>query len=108
VFGLALTSLAQNFPLINSAVVDYPNTTLTLSDRNFGSSPVVNLGSTPLGVQSSSAIQIVATFPTVSPPSSFAAGDYFLTLRFSNGSAAVFTATLGAVERIAIFKITRG
>ncbi|PYV37464.1 MAG: hypothetical protein DMG06_27990 [Acidobacteria bacterium] len=96
IFVFATIAGAQNFPLVSSAVVDYGNNTLTLSGSNFGSAPVVKLGSTALGVQSSSATQIVATFPSASPASRFAPGSYFLTVGFSNGRTAVFDVAMGA------------
>src|SRR5947209_3814585 len=74
---------AQSLPLIKSAVVDTVNKTLTLTGSNLGLGPVVTLGSVTLGVQSSTATQIVTTFPGTSL-SSFTPGDYFLTVKFTN------------------------
>ncbi len=88
--------LGAQIPLIKSAVVDTVNKKLTLAGSNLGLSPVVTLGSVPLGVQSSTATQIVATFPSASPPSSFTPGDYFLTVSFSNHTISIFEVTLGA------------
>lgn len=96
---------AKTFPLIDSAVVDYANNTLTFSGSNFGPGPVVTLGSVALGVRTSSATRIVATFPTASPPSSFAPGSYVLRVRFSENrreddereNLTFFDVTLGAV-----------
>src|SRR5579872_3145964 len=93
---LAAVLGAQSLPLIKSAVVDTVNKTLTLSGSNLGLGPVVTLGSVPLGVQASTPTQIVATFPSASPPSSFTPGDYFLTVVFSNHTISIFEVTLGA------------
>jgi hypothetical protein len=88
---------ADGIPLINSAVVDYTVKTLTISGTGFGASPAITLGTVPLGRQSATSTQIVATFPSQSPPSAFAPGDYFLKVTFSSTSLAIFTVTLGAV-----------
>lgn len=92
----AILGSAQSFPTINSAVVDYVNTTLTVSGANFGVGPVVTLGTVRLAVQSSSSSQIVATFPSAEPPSSFIPGSYFLRVVFSGGALAIFDVALGA------------
>jgi hypothetical protein len=95
---LAAGAYADGFiPIINSATVNYLNGTITISGVNFGTTPVVKLGTTTLTVQGApTATQIVATF-TSPPLSSFAAGTYFLNVTFKNGTLAIFTLALGAI-----------
>jgi hypothetical protein len=71
-------------PILDSAQVNYVAGALTLVGSGFGSSPKITLGTTALTVASSNATQIVANFPTGSPPSSFNPGNYLLTVSFTN------------------------
>jgi hypothetical protein len=83
-------------PLIISATVDYTHGTLTVSGQNFGSSPLVMLNSLTFPTLSPGSGQIVASFPSGSPPSSFTPGTYFLTLQFKNQLPSIFTVDIGA------------
>jgi hypothetical protein len=94
---LTSAAQAQSFPLINSATIDYTTKTITIAGTNFGSSPAVTFDAMALTVQTATNTQIVAAFPSASPPSSFTPGTYFLNIRFSNGRIAVFAVALGAV-----------
>jgi hypothetical protein len=95
---LASSLHAQFIPIINKAVVDYKSNTITITGTNFPSGPAVTLGSTALTTQpGATSTQIVAAFPTTSPPSSFTPGTYFLEGRFSNHEITVFTVALGTV-----------
>src|ERR1035437_5560258 len=76
-----------NSPQTNSAIVDYVNKTLTLSGVNYGLTPVVTLGRVALVVQSSSSTQLVTTFPSALPLSSFTPGTYSVTVSFKGGQA---------------------
>ena len=87
---------AAGLPLVISANVNYTRNTLTISGRNFGSSPIVTLDSIKFPTQSSSSNEIVADFPSVTPPSRFAPGTYFLTLQFRNQVPAAFAVDIGA------------
>jgi hypothetical protein len=69
---------------------------LTISGQNFGSNPVVTLDNSNFATVSASASQIVAIFPSGSPPSSFTPGTYFLTLQYKNQLPAIFTVDIGA------------
>src|SRR5690349_401605 len=75
---------AANPPLIVSATVDYAKKTLTISGRNFGTAPVVTLGSIAFPTQSSASTRVVARFPAGRTPSSFVPGTYYLTVQFRN------------------------
>jgi collagen triple helix repeat protein/IPT/TIG domain-containing protein len=99
-FFLSSLARAQSFPIINSAVVDYGNKTITIVGTNFELDPVVTLGGVTLAVQTATSTQVVATFPSASPPSGFTPGTYSLNLSFSpegNEDSAVFAVALGAV-----------
>ncbi|MBV9304012.1 MAG: hypothetical protein JOY62_11280 [Acidobacteriaceae bacterium] len=107
----ALYSAAASDPLIDSVDVNYNANTLTISGSNllgyYGAGVFsVSLPNTNLTVSSDSPTSIVASFPAGQPPSSFAPGDYRLTVVFkkANGTAdaaagheANFDVTLGAV-----------
>jgi hypothetical protein len=86
---------AQLIPIINSTTVNYGNNTLTVSGTGFGLSPTIKLGSVTLTAQTATATQIVAAFPTASPPSGFLPGTYFLNITFSNRLIAIFTVAIG-------------
>jgi Protein of unknown function (DUF1566)/Collagen triple helix repeat (20 copies) len=88
---------AAGLPLVNSATVNYGNSTLTLTGQNFGSSPVVTLDQMTFTTVSASGNKIVAAFPSASPPSSFTAGTYFLTLVYRNQIPSLFSVQLGAI-----------
>jgi hypothetical protein len=88
---------AAGFPIIVSATVDYSHNTLTIRGENFGGSPTVTLDSMTFPTMGSASNQIVADFPNSSPPSSFAPGTYFLTLRFKNQFPTIFTVDIGAI-----------
>jgi Divergent InlB B-repeat domain/Collagen triple helix repeat (20 copies) len=87
---------AGGLPLVLSTSVDYTHGTLTINGQNFGSSPVVSLDSLQFPVTRSSSSQIVAGFPSGSPPSSFTPGTYFLTLTYRNQLPSVFTVAIGS------------
>src|SRR6266849_3823631 len=86
---------AQLIPIINSTTVNYGNNTLTIAGTGFGLSPTIKLGSVTLTAQTATATQIVAAFPTASPPSGFLPGTYFLNITFSNRLIAIFTLAIG-------------
>src|SRR5258707_1545173 len=95
---LASAVQAQStFPVINSATLDYAHGTVTIAGANFGTSPLVKLGTTTLTVQSATSTLIGAAFPSATPLSSFTPGTYFLRASFSNGTTAIFTLALGAI-----------
>jgi hypothetical protein len=87
---------AAGLPITTSATVDYSHGTLTVSGQNFGASPLVMLNSLAFPTLSSASGQIVASFPSGSPPSSFTPGTYFLTLQFKNQLPSIFTVDIGA------------
>jgi hypothetical protein len=87
----------DSFPIINSAVVDYGNKTITISGANFGLGPVITLGGVTLAVQTATSTQLVANFPAASPPSGFTPGTYFLKVKFNSDDPAFFVVALGAV-----------
>jgi hypothetical protein len=88
---------ATGFPLIVSATVDSTLNTLTITGQNFGSSPTITVDSLPFPTPSSaSSTQIVGSFPSGKPPSSFTPGTYFLTLKFTNQYPAVFLIDIDA------------
>lgn len=96
-FGLATPGAqAAGLPFVTSATVDYTHATLTISGQNFGGNPVVTLDKLNFPTVSASANQIVANFPSGSPPSSFGPGTYFLTLQYRNQFPSVFTVDIGA------------
>jgi uncharacterized protein DUF1566 len=78
-------------PFVISATVDYTQKTLTITGQNFGSTPTITLGPMTLTTKPpASGSLIVGSFPSNMPPSSLAAGTYFLTVRFTNQYPAVF------------------
>ena len=88
-------------PLIASALVSTDLTTLTITGLNLASSsagnggeafPSVSLALTALPVTASSATLVTATLPA-----SLQAGTYLLLLSRSDGEAAAFYVTVGAV-----------
>jgi hypothetical protein len=87
---------AAGLPLVQSAIVNYTNNTLTISGQNFGSTPSVTLDSMTFPTASSSSSQVVADFPNSTPPSSFTPGTYFLTVTFKNQLPTVFAVDIGA------------
>jgi hypothetical protein len=106
-FGLLLSTLcllglatphAQAFglPIVISATVDYAHATLTITGQNFGNYPLVTLDKLNFTTMAASSNQVVASFPSGSPPSSFAAGTYFLTLQYRNQLPSIFTVDIGA------------
>jgi hypothetical protein len=102
-FGTFLVALlpaeapAAGVPLVISATVNYGAGTLTVSGQNFGSNPAVTLDKLSFPAVSASANQIIANFPSDSPPSSFTPGTYFLTLQYHNQLPSVFTVDIGAI-----------
>lgn len=96
VITLSHSAHAAGLPVVISATVDYRQNTLTITGQNFGNSPLVTLDATKFATQSTKSNQIVADFPTGSPPSSFAPGTYFLTLQFRNQLPAIFAVDIGA------------
>jgi hypothetical protein len=87
---------AAGLPVINSATVDYTHNTVTITGQNFGSSPTVTLDSITFLTMSSASKQIVADFPSTTPPSSFTPGTYFLTVTFRNQLPTLFAVDIGA------------
>jgi hypothetical protein len=87
---------AAGLPLIYSATVNYGNGTLIIAGQNFGSNPTVTLDSANLATLRASSDQIIASFPSGAPPSSFTPGTYFLTLQSRNQFPSVFTVDIGA------------
>lgn len=87
---------AAGLPLVISVTVNYSTGTLTISGQNFGSNPVVTLDNSNFATVTASASQIVASFPSGSPPSSFTPGTYFLTLQYRNQLPSIFTVDIGA------------
>jgi hypothetical protein len=87
---------AAGLPLIISTTVNYTNGTLTINGQNFGSSASVTLDSMMFPTMSSSSSQVVANFPSGTPPSSFTPGTYFLTIQFKNQLPTIFTVDIGA------------
>jgi hypothetical protein len=87
---------AAGLPLVISATVNYSSATLTISGQNFGSNPVVTLNNSNFTTLTASASQIVASFPSGSPPTSFIPGTYFLTLQYRNQLPSIFTVDIGA------------
>jgi hypothetical protein len=87
---------AAGLPLIISTTVNYTNGTLTINGQNFGSSASVTLDSMMFPTVSSSSSQVVANFPSGTPPSSFTPGTYFLTIQFKNQLPTIFTVDIGA------------
>ena len=87
---------AAGLPIVISATVNYGQNTLTITGQNFGSSPTVTLDSLTFPTQSSAGSQIVANFPTGTPPSSFTPGTYFLTVVFKNQLPVIYTVDIGA------------
>src|ERR1700677_3368239 len=97
--GLILSiSPAQGagLPLIVSTTVNYTNGTLTINGQNFGSSASVTLDSMSFPTVSSSSSQVVASFPSGTPPSSLTPGTYFLAIQFKNQLPTIFTVDIGA------------
>jgi hypothetical protein len=86
---------AAGLPVVESATVDYVHATLTITGQDFGSNPVVTLDKANFFTVSGSAKQIVANFPSGSPPTSFTPGTYFLTLQYRNQFPSVFTVDIG-------------
>jgi len=92
----SVSAQAAGLPVVISATVNYTNNTLTIGGQNFGSSPTVTLDSMAFPTMSSASNQIVADFPSGTPPSSFTPGTYFLTLQFKNQLPAIFAVAIGA------------
>ena len=88
---------AAGLPIVVSATVDYTHkTSMTITGQNFGSNPAVTLDQLNFPTVSSSSSQIVANFPSGSPPATFAPGTYFLTMQYRNQLPSVFTVDIGA------------
>src|ERR1700685_4161476 len=87
---------AAGLPLIVSTTVNYTNGTLTINGQNFGSSASVTLDSMSFPTVSSSSSQVVASFPSGTPPSSLTPGTYFLAIQFKNQLPTIFTVDIGA------------
>ena len=87
---------AAGLPLVISATVNYSTATLTISGQNFGTNPVVTLGNSNFAILAASTSQIVASFPSGTPPSNFTPGTYFLTLQYKNQLPSIFTVDIGA------------
>ena len=94
---LSSTTQAAGLPVVISTTADATHNTLTINGQNFGSSPIITLGSMKFSTVSSSSTQILGSFPTSNPASSFTAGTYFLTVQFTNQLPSVFTVDIGAI-----------
>jgi hypothetical protein len=94
-FACAATQ-AAGLPLIVSATVNYTQNTLTITGQNFGSSPSVTLDSLAFTTVSSTSSQVVAAFPSGTPPTGLTPGTYFLTMQFKNQLPTIFTVAVGA------------
>jgi Collagen triple helix repeat (20 copies) len=92
----AAPAAAAGLPFIESSTVDSTHGTLTIAGQNFGSAAAVTLDAVRLTTKSSSSSQIVATFPSTNPLSSFVAGTYYLSVQFSNQLPVIFTVEMGA------------
>ena len=92
---LTRAARAQSIPVIDSAVVNHTNSTMTITGVNFGLRPAVTLGGVSLTAKTDTSTQIVVAFPAASPPSGFIPGTYFLEVTFSNGTIFVFAVSLG-------------
>jgi len=70
---------------------------LTINGQNFGSNPVITLGSLRFTTAAgSSSTRILGNFPTSNPASSFTPGTYFMTVQFSNQLPSIYTVDIGA------------
>jgi hypothetical protein len=88
---------AAGFPVVISTTVDSASNTLTINGQNFGSSPIITLGSLRFSTAAgSSTTQIVGNFPTGHPAASFTPGTYFLTVQFSSQLPSIYTVDIGA------------
>jgi Protein of unknown function (DUF1566)/Collagen triple helix repeat (20 copies) len=95
--GLETTGArAAGLPLVTSATVDYIHNTVTITGQNFGGSPSVKLDSMTFQTMTAVGNQIVADFPSSTPPSSFTPGTYFLTVTFKNQLPTIFTVDIGS------------
>jgi hypothetical protein len=95
--GLSSTAWAAGLPVILDASVDYGHASLTLTGQNFGTSPVVTVGNLQFSTLSAASNQIVASFPSGQPPSSFTPGSYFLVVSYKNQLPSVFEVAIGAI-----------
>src|ERR1700730_15380299 len=90
--------VAQNAPVVDSAVVNCTANTLTITGSGFSTGPTVTVGTVALTTSSSSSTQIIATFPASSPPCQFTPGDYLLQVTAAaGGPPAQGIVTMGAV-----------
>ena len=87
-------------PVITGASVD-AHGTLVISGTGFGAAPIVRVATASLVVQSSTATQIVATFPANAPITSLVSGTYLLTVVFKSGLFALFVAQVGSGAGVA-------
>ena len=88
---------AAGFPVVISTTVDSAHNILTINGQNFGSNPVITLGSLKFTTAAgSSSTRIVGDFPAGNPASSFAPGTYFMTVQFSNQLPSIYTVDIGA------------
>jgi hypothetical protein len=101
-----LALAADGVPAITNVSIDYVANTATISGtlllgKNSKGVSSVTLGDTSLTVMSASTVSITTSFPTGSPPSTFAPGTYALVLAFLGGNGGAdniaFDVTLGAV-----------
>lgn len=93
---IAPEAQAAGLPVVISAAVDYTHKTVTITGQNFGSSPTVTLDAMTFPTITTGNKQIVADFPTTSPPSSLTPGTYFLTVTFRNQFPTIFAVDIGA------------
>ena len=96
VAGFSYPAHAAVVPLILSTTVDSTLNTLTINGQNFGSSPVITVGSIPFTTVTSSSTKIAVSFPATNPATSFLPGTYFLAVQFANQLPSIYTVTLGA------------
>jgi hypothetical protein len=88
---------AAGLPVVISTTVDSANNMLTINGQNFGSNPLITLGSLKFTTAAgSSSTRIVGNFPTGNPASSFTPGTYFMTVQFSNQLPSIYTVDIGA------------
>jgi hypothetical protein len=88
---------AAGLPVVISTTVDSAHNMLTINGQNFGSNPLITLGSLKFTTAAgSSSTRIVGNFPTSNPASSFTPGTYFMTVQFSNQLPSIYTVDIGA------------
>jgi hypothetical protein len=88
---------AAGLPVVISTTVDSAHNMLTINGQNFGSNPLITLGSLKFTTAAGwSSTRIVGNFPNSNPASSFTPGTYFMTVQFSNQLPSIYTVDIGA------------